>query len=139
MFRATLGAGLLLSLAVAGAFAQPREPVIMAPLGITPPGADDDQKAREHLERERRDRPQQPIEESRGDRGLLGAPVFVPPMTGPFNAAPQYQPTVPAYGGPGSYGSGYGAPPGPTTARVCQQYAPAYDEAGRFLAHVCIR
>jgi len=51
----------------------------------------------------------------------LAPPAAVQPGPSTPYAAPQY---------PSS-----GAPVG----RTCRQYAPAYDEAGRFLANVCVR
>ena len=148
MLRPWLLAGGFAVATLASATAQTRAPVTSAPLAISPPSAQQEweraERSREELgyqrERDRLDleRRQLQNEDSRdtGDRGLLGAPVFVPPGAAPFYAAPQY----PGYGpgnAPGTYG-----PTTPSTAmpgRACRQTAPAYDEAGRFLATVCVR
>jgi hypothetical protein len=128
---------LLLSGAAADALAQRRDPVITAPLPIGPP----DEAPVERTERTK-PAPLTPRADD-GDRGLLGAPVFVPPGTVPYYAAPQY-PAAPTYTGPAYYGPNYGpAAPGTTGPTIgpprCLQYAPAYDETGRFLANVCVR
>ena len=133
-----LGA-LLLCGGGADALAQRRDPVITAPLPIGPPS----ETPAEPTDRERTERiapaPLAPRADG-GDRGLLGAPVFVPPGTVPYYAAPQY-PTAPTYTGPAYYGApGMPGATGPTVGPSrCLQYAPAYDEAGRFLANVCVR
>ena len=124
-----LGA-LLLGGGASGAAAQSRDPVITAPLPIAPPGADPvERPAPAHGAPRTDDR----------DRSPLGAPVFVPPGAVPYYAAPQY-PTAPGYTGPAYYAPDTPGAAGPTIGPPgCRQYAPAYDEAGRFLAHVCIR
>jgi hypothetical protein len=132
-----------------GAAAQSRAPVTTAPLPIAPPDSQQEweraerareqlnyQRERDRLDLERRQLRNEAIREGQDsrDRGLLGAPVFVQPGAAPYYAAPQYpySGAGPGYAAP-PYGLGYGA------ARACQQFAPAYDEAGRFLANVCVR
>ncbi len=136
---------LLLGLAVAGAAAQ-------APVPIAPPGAQQEweraerareqlryQRERDQLDLERRRLQNQQLEQG---RDILGAPTYVAPA--PIYGAPQYPTAAPGYGtaypapnyGPAAGGPAY-APPG--TARICQQSVPAYNEAGRFLANVCVR
>ena len=115
--RLALLGGVLLAATAADAAAQSRDPVITAPLPIAPPAP------------EPADAPRQPI----------GAPVFVPPGPAPYYAAPQ-TPSGPGYPGPNPPGAGAPGATGPTIGRRdCLQYAPAYDEAGRFLANVCVR
>jgi hypothetical protein len=142
---------IMLALLAGGAAAQSRAPVTGAPLPLTPQTDDDRAKEKLNYERERhrldldkRRIENQRLEDSR-DRSLLGAPTFLPPGTTvvvPYGA-PQYQ-----YGGQPSYQPGYQPPTYQTptyqtpTAGVrpgCQQSAPAYDEAGRFLGNVCVR
>jgi hypothetical protein len=66
----------------------------------------------------------------------LGAPTFVQPGT----AATPYAAPQNSYSVPPSYAApAYGAGTNPAAGRGCRQYAPAYDEAGRFLTNVCIR
>ena len=162
MLKLSLLTGVLSVAVLAGAAAQDRAPASAAPLAITPPSAEKEweraerareelnyQRERDRLDLERRQLLNEDIRESRGDRGLLGAPVFVQPGATPYYAAPQYPGagvvgpgyTAPYYSpgyGPGSYGP---TMPPATTAqpRSCVQTAPAYDEAGRFLANVCVR
>ena len=151
MIRQGMIAAGLLAAALGGAAAQTRVPVTAEPLPIAPPSSAPasaqeqwlrNEKAREELNYQReRDRldleyRQQRNRQAEEGRGLLGAPVYLPPATpAPAYVAPQYQ------GGPGTaapgYGPGIGAPH--TAPRGCQQTAPAYDESGRFLANVCIR
>jgi hypothetical protein len=167
MRRALLAAGVVLVASVAGAAAQTRAPVTSEPLPIAPPASAGpaaqeqflrEQKAREERnaqrERDRLDLEYRRERNRQAEQGsdLLRAPAYVPP---PY-AAPQYQApaggpaggaghdpatthdpatSAPTYGQ--AYGPGYGVPH--TGGRLCQQYAPAYDEAGRFLANVCIR
>ncbi len=149
MSRLSLVTAALLVATAVSAAAQTRPPVSTEPLAIAPPGGsaqeqwERTERAREQLnyqrERDRLDLEQRALRnrqiEERGDR-LLGAPVFVQPGVAAPYAAPQYPyPSgAPGYGAPG-----YGAPTQPGAARGCQRYAPAYDEAGRFLANVCIR
>lgn len=136
------------------AAAQTRAPVTTAPLPLTPlpqgSGADDErareqlnyERERHRLDLDRRRLENQRLEDAREDRGrnLLGAPTFLPPGTTvvvPYGA-PQYPPggyAQPAYTAPPP-GTGAGAP---AYRQGCQQYAPAYDESGRFLAQVCVR
>ena len=153
MLKLSLLTGALCVVVLAGAAAQGRAPVTSAPLAITPPSSEQEweraerareqlnfQRERDRLDLERRQLLNDDIRESR-DPGLLGAPVFVQPGAVPYYAAPQYPGAGaigPGYAAP-SYGYGpvYGA--APSAARACRQYAPAYDEAGRFLATVCVR
>lgn len=149
-----IAAAVALALLAGGAAAQTRAPVTSAPLPLTPTTEEDrarDARAKEQLnyehernrlDLERRRLENQRLEDSR-ERNLLGAPTYLPPgstvvVPNPYGA-PQYPygSAAPAYGAPPSYP----APPGNAVgARAgCQQYAPAYDESGRFLANVCVR
>ncbi len=156
MLKQTLLSGGLSLVVLAGAASQNRAPATMAPLVITPPSAAQEweraerareqlnyQRERDRLDLERRQLLNEDIRESQGDRSLLGAPGFVQPGAAPYYGAPQY----PGAGGPGyvapAYAPGTYGPTMPTattlSGRPCQQTAPAYDEAGRFLATVCVR
>jgi hypothetical protein len=123
----------------------PRPPVTSAPIPLNPSSPTDDARAKEELDYqrerhrldlERRRLENQQFEDAREGRSLLGAPTFVAPGTAPY-VAPQYPAGAPAYTQPS-----YQTPPreGALGYRAgCRQYAPAYDEAGRFLANVCVR
>jgi hypothetical protein len=103
--------GMLLAAAAAAQTAAPAaNPPMTAPIVLTAPPAPPP-AARRDAERP------QPV----GEPMPLVPPATVQPGTSTPYAAPQY---------PSS-----GAPAG----RTCRQYAPAYDEAGRFLANVCVR
>ncbi len=157
-----IAAAAVLGLAlIATAAAQSRPPVTSAPIPLTPapaspqawspagspaPSIDDErakeelnyQRERHRLDLERRRLENQQIEDARegSGRGLLGAPTFVAPGSAPY-VAPQYPAGAPAYNQPSVQ-----TPPreGALGYRAgCRQYAPAYDEAGRFLANVCVR
>ena len=133
---------------------QPRPPVTSAPIPLSPtsPGmpSTDDARAKEELEYqrerhrldlERRRLDNQRIEDAREGRGLLGAPTYVAPGSAPY-VAPQYPAGAPAYAQPTYTQPSVQMPPreGALGHRAgCRQYAPAYDEAGRFLANVCVR
>jgi hypothetical protein len=153
MRAGAIAAAVVLGLSlIGGAAGQSRPPVTSAPIPLTPttpaapPSATDDERAKEELnyqrerhrlDLERRRLENQQIEDAReGGRGLLGAPTFVAPGSAPY-VAPQYPAGAPAYNQPT-----YQTPPreGALGYRAgCRQYAPAYDEAGRFLANVCVR
>ena len=151
MTMCAIAAAAVLGLLCAGGAAaqtpQSRPPVTSAPIPLSPSGASptddarakeelDYQRERHRLDLERRRLENQQIEDAREGRGLLGAPTYVAPGSAPY-VAPQYPAGAPAYSQPGVQ-----IPPreGALGYRAgCRQYAPAYDEAGRFLANVCVR
>jgi hypothetical protein len=111
----------------------PPNPPMTAPMVITAPAVP---PAAARRDSGPTDPGRAPPREDAGNPNTLGAPTFVQPgaVSTPY-AAPQYQyPASPSYTAP-SYGSGAN----PAAGRGCRQYAPAYDEAGRFLANVCVR
>jgi hypothetical protein len=136
--RGVAGLGLLIA---TGAAAQtttqtgnsPPNPPMTAPMVITAPAVP---PAAARRDSGPADPGRLPPREDAGNPNTLGAPTFVQPgaVSAPY-AAPQYPyPAPQPYAAP-SYGPGAN----PTAGRGCRQYAPAYDEAGRFLANVCIR
>jgi hypothetical protein len=103
--------GVLLAAAAAAQTAGPAaNPPMTAPIVLTAPPAPPP-AARRDAERP------QPV----GEPLPLAPPAAVQPSPSTPYAAPQY---------PSS---------GALAGRTCRQYAPAYDEAGRFLANVCVR
>ena len=149
VIAATAVLGLLWAGAAAAQTAQPRPPVTSAPIPLSPPSpgtsSTDDARAKEELEYqrerhrldlERRRLENQRLEDAREGRGVLGAPTYVAPGVAPY-VAPQYPAGAPAYTQPSVQTPPREGAPGYRAG--CRQYAPAYDEAGRFLANVCVR
>jgi hypothetical protein len=136
ILKAALFTGVLLAASVADGVAQTRDPVITAPLPIAPPATEPADAPRNA--QGQGPLPGAPAADDR-ERGVLGAPVFVAPDDAPHYAAPQ-NPNGPGYTRPAYDGPATPGMTGPTIGRRgCLQYAPAYDEAGRFLANVCVR
>jgi hypothetical protein len=107
----TVALGVLLAAAAAAQTTSPAaNPPMTAPIVLTAPPAP----------------PPAPRHDSERPQPV-GEPLpLAPPAAGqPGASAPYAAPQYPSSGAP--------------TGRTCRQYAPAYDEAGRFLANVCVR